>query len=166
MNVDPMAMHLVPHLHALYLATPAYFQLLGTTVPTLHEVEREVETALLDPRRHLSLLTERGEVIGCLDCKREYPLAGDLTINLLLVRGDLQRHSYGTRAVRQLETHLPMGTTRLLASVLGDNAAAARFWERLGFHFAIDARPAMTWYAKAVQPSVVNAPPVPLAGSA
>lgn len=150
MTVQAMGLHLVPQLHDLYTATPDYFKLLGTSVPTRHEVESEVATALLDPRRHLELLLDDGEVVGCLDTKWAYPQVGDLTINLLLIRSDLQRRGYGAQAVRDLERRLPPGTTRILASVLGENAAAARFWERLGFDFAIDARPAMTWYAKAV----------------
>ncbi|WP_221089650.1 GNAT family N-acetyltransferase [Deinococcus aquaedulcis] len=151
MNVTPLALHHAPLLHQLYAASPGYFELLSTRLPTLSEVQRDVEVALLDPRRSLELLLdERGEVIGSLDCKRDFPESGDLTINLLLIREDRQSQGWGRRAVRHLEGRVPPGTTRILASVLGDNPRGARFWERLGFTFTLDARPVMTWYARPV----------------
>ncbi|EYB69374.1 N-acetyltransferase GCN5 [Deinococcus phoenicis] len=156
MNVTPLALHHAPLLHTLYAAAPGYFELLGTRVPSLSEVERDVEIALLDPRRRLELLFgPAGDLIGSLDCKRDYPEPGDLTINLLLIREDRQSQGLGRQAVRELEARVPPGTTRILASVLGDNPRGARFWERLGYTFALDARPVMTWYAKPVV-----APPV------
>ncbi len=142
-----MALHHAPQLHELYQATPGYFALLGTPLPSLHEVTRDVETALYDPRRRLELLYEGGDLVGSLDYKLNYPHAGDVTINLLLIRGDLQSRGLGAAVVRDLERRLPH-SQRLLASVLGDNTRAVTFWERLGFAFATDARPVMTWYAK------------------
>ncbi|GAA5514446.1 hypothetical protein Dcar01_03201 [Deinococcus carri] len=151
MNVTPLALHHAPLLHTLYAAAPGYFELLGTRVPSPREVERDVEIALLDPRRRLELLFDAaGELVGSLDCKLDYPEAGDLTINLLLIREDRQSQGLGRQAVRDLEARLPPGTGRILASVLGNNPRGARFWERLGYTFARDARPVMTWYAKPV----------------
>ncbi|PNY81003.1 GNAT family N-acetyltransferase [Deinococcus koreensis] len=151
MIATPLALHHAPLLHALYTATPGYFALLGTRVPSLSDVQRDVEIALLDPRRHLELLhDDQGELIGSLDSKVDYPEAGDLTINLLLIREDHQSRGLGKQAVRHLERRVPARTTRVLASVLGDNPRGARFWERLGYAFTLDARPAMTWYAKSV----------------
>jgi GNAT superfamily N-acetyltransferase len=149
LKVTPLALHHAPLLHMLYAAAPGYFALLGTRVPSLSEVERDVEIALLDPRRHLELLhDEAGELFGSLDCKQDYPNPGDLTINLLLIREDRQSQGLGERVVRHLERRAPRGTGRILASVLGDNPRGARFWDRLGYSFALDARPALTWYAK------------------
>ncbi|WP_102125600.1 GNAT family N-acetyltransferase [Deinococcus planocerae] len=151
MRVTPLALHHAPLLHTLYDAAPGYFALLGTRVPSLPEVQRDVEIALLDPRRHLDLLhDDAGELVGSLDCKQDYPHPGDLTINLLLIREDRQSQGLGERTVRDLERRLPRGTTRILASVLGENPRGARFWERLGYTFALDARPSLTWYAKPV----------------
>jgi GNAT superfamily N-acetyltransferase len=141
-------------LHQLYAATPGYFELLGTRVPTSSEVERDVQTALFDPRRHLELLRQGNEVVGCLDYKLDFPESGDVTINLLLIRGGLQSSGLGAWAISDLERRLPPGTCRLLASVLGTNPRAVAFWERLGFAFATDARPVMTWYAKPLRVSV------------
>ncbi|GAA5533659.1 GNAT family N-acetyltransferase [Deinococcus metallilatus] len=161
MNVTPLALHHAPLLHTLYAAAPGYFALLGTRVPSLSEVERDVEIALLDPRRRLKLLfDDAGDLIGSLDCKHDYPGPGDLTINLLLIREDRQSQGLGKQAVRDLEAHVPPGTARILASVLGDNPRGARFWERLGYTFALDARPVMTWYAKPL-----TAPPLPAGGN-
>lgn len=155
MIATPLALHHAPLLHTLYTSTPGYFALLGTRVPSLSDVERDVEIALLDPRRRLELLhDDHGELIGSLDSKVDYPGAGDLTINLLLIREDRQSRGLGKQAVRHLEKRVPPRTTRVLASVLGDNLRGARFWERLGYSFTLDARPAMIWYAKSV-----NVPP-------
>ncbi|WP_407541114.1 GNAT family N-acetyltransferase [Deinococcus radiomollis] len=188
MKFQPLALQHAPLLYQLYLDTPDYFALLGTRPPSLGEVEHDVQTALFDPRRCLELIyldraapTEvtgmEGEEapvpVGSLDYKLDFPEPGDVTINLLLIRGDLQSGGLGHRVVRLLETrlhdsrlagarlgqppnndsdsgdgrraaHLP----RLLASVLGENPRAVKFWQRLGFSFATDARPVMTWYAK------------------
>lgn len=149
MNFTPLALHHAPLLHMLYAAAPGYFALLGSRVPSLSEVERDVEIALLDPRRRLELLHDpHGELVGSLDYKLEYPQAADLTINLLLIREDRQSQGLGEAAMRGLEGRLPANTERVLASVLGDNPRGARFWERLGYTFTVDARPVMTWYAK------------------
>lgn len=157
MKVTPLALHHAPLLHTLYAAAPGYFALLGTRVPSFSEVQRDVEIALLDPRRHLDLLhDDAGELFGSLDCKQDYPNPGDLTINLLLIREDRQSQGLGERAVRDLERRVPRGTGRILASVIGDNPRGARFWERLGYSFALDARPALTWYAK---PLALPTPP-------
>ncbi|UBV42961.1 GNAT family N-acetyltransferase [Deinococcus taeanensis] len=156
MNVTPLALHHAPLLHRLYSAAPGYFALLGTRVPSEADVTRDVEMALLDRRRSLELLfDDQGELVGSLDCKHDFPERGDLTINLLLIREDRQSQGLGEQAVRHLEARVPTGTTRILASVLGDNPRGARFWERLGYSFTLDARPVMTWYARpiAVAPS-------------
>ena len=151
MIATPLALHHAPMLHSLYTATPGYFALLGSRVPTLGDVEREIEIALLDHRRALRLLhDDHGDLVGALDCKNDYPQPGDVTINLLLIREDRQSQRLGEQAVQYLERHVPPGTNRILASVLGENPRGARFWERLGYTFTLDARPAMTWYAKPV----------------
>ncbi|MFK7601131.1 MULTISPECIES: GNAT family N-acetyltransferase [Deinococcus] len=149
MNSTPLALHHAPLLHMLYTAAPGYFALLGSRIPSLSEIERDVEIALLDPRRRLELLHDaQGELVGSLDYKLDYPQPGDLTINLLLIREDRQSQRLGEQAVRDLEDRLPPRITRVLASVLGENPRGVRFWERLGFEFTVDARPVMTWYAK------------------
>lgn len=166
MKVTPLALHHAPLLHKLYTAAPGYFALLGTRIPTLREVERDVEIALLDPRRRLELLFDAaGAPVGSLDCKLDYPGAHDLTINLLLIREDRQSRGLGERAVRDLEARVAPATRRVLASVLGDNPRGARFWERLGYTFALDARPAMIWYAKPLAAPVpqVSAPALGIA---
>ena len=149
LKATPLALQHAPLLHALYASAPGYFSLLGTRVPTPAEVMRDVEIALLDPRRRLELLHDgAGEFVGSLDYKLDYPEDGDLTINLLLIREDRQSQGLGEQAVRDLEGRLSPRTGRILASVLGDNPRGARFWERQGYTFALDARPVMTWYAK------------------
>ncbi|WP_407569394.1 GNAT family N-acetyltransferase [Deinococcus altitudinis] len=201
MKFQPMALQHAPLLHQLYLDTPDYFALLGNRPPSMGEVEHDVQTALFDPRRCLELIyldeakpaagtgaadgEEAAAPIGSLDYKLDFPEPGDVTINLLLIRGELQSGGLGHQVVRLLETRLhgsrsygarlgrplhgasptPTGDSdtrapRLLASVLGENPRAVAFWQRLGFSFATDARPVMTWYAKDL------GAPAPLAPSA
>lgn len=149
MEFTPLVPHLAPLLHSVYQSAPGYFRLLGTRIPNLSEVQADVQTAVADPRRHLELLhDERGELVGSLDYKTGYPQPGDVTINLLLICEERQNQRLGEAAVTALEARLPPGTHRVLASVLGDNPRGARFWERQGYTFELDARPAMTWYAK------------------
>ena len=148
-TLTPMALHHAPLLNELYHAAPDYFALLGTRIPNFTEIQHDVEIALHDPRRHLSLIHDaQGELVGSLDYKTDYPQIGDLTINLLLIREDRQNQHLGETTVRQLEKRLPSGTQRVLASVLGNNPRGVRFWERLGYSFELDARPVMSWYAK------------------
>ncbi len=154
LSASPITLHQAHLLHQLYGSAPAYFGLLGTPMPSRHEVEREVELALLDPRRQLELLWQGEQLIGALDTKRHFPQGGDLTINLLLIAGPCQGQGHGSRAVLDLEARLPTDVGRLLASVLGDNSRAARFWQRHGYRHAIDALPVMTWYAKDVSAAV------------
>lgn len=151
LSTQPVTLADAKVIHRLYAETPQYFASLGTPVPTLAEVSREVSLALLDPRRRLELLREDGDIVGCLDYKLHYPARGDVTINLLLVRENAQSRGIGSRAVADFEERLPGGTRRVLASVLGHNERAARFWQRHGYDFAIDALPVMEWYAKVVR---------------
>lgn len=157
--------HLV---HDLYAATPAYFEIISIPVPTPQEVATDIATAIQDPRRFVEIvllegpeLEAVGEEAGCpfdpvtglrvagyLDYKLDYPEAGDATVNLLLVRHGLQSCGVGSACAEDLERRLKGRAQRMLASIYGDNPRARRFWERLGYQFAIDAKPLLVWYAK------------------
>ncbi len=139
-----------PRIFALYCAAPSYFELLSAPLPTLPEVERELEAAAQDPKRCTELLCEDGRTVGYLDYKLDYPEPGDATVNLLLIPEALQSRGYGRRSMGLLEASLRARgrATRVLASVYGSNARAKRFWRSLGYRFAIDARPVLEWYAK------------------
>src|SRR5690606_16218651 len=118
-----------------------------------------------DPRRHVELVLVGDEtadgvepvvrdevtgtlVVGYLDYKLDYPEPGDATVNLLLVLPSVQSQGIGGACARDLERRLSGRSRRMLASIFGDNPRARRFWERLGFRFAIDAKPHLDWYAK------------------
>lgn len=158
-----------PLVHALFLATPGYFEAIGKPVPTESEIRTDLELAAHDERRHvlLALLDDDGALaagplpaavptdprsataaVGYVDYKADYPEPGDATVNLLLVHGALQSRGLGGAAVRALEARLAGRVRRVLASILGSNPRAKRFWQRLGYRFAIDARPVLEWYAK------------------
>ena len=154
--------------HAVYSRTPKYFDIISIPVPTLSEVERELEAAAGDPRRctELVLATDEGPnkntdesatlldpmsglyVVGYLDYKLDYPDPGDAMVNLLMIAAPFQGHGYGKRCVADLETRLSNRAKRVLASIYGQNPRAIRFWEGLDYHFAIDAKPVLDWYAK------------------
>lgn len=147
LKFQPMALHHAPILHQLYLETPSYFAVLGSAVPSLLEVSRDLETALFDNRRRVELIYCGKNLIGSVDYKMDFPAQGDVTINLLMVRGSMQGKGWGRRCIEALEHHLPRAE-RLLVGVFGERPRVVNFWERQGFSFATDARPVMTWYAK------------------
>ena len=152
--------------HAIYLGTPGYFDIISIPVPTLAEVETDLLTAARDNRRQVELVyappglelpewelldAQAGRpVVGYLDYKLDYPEAGDATVNLLLVHGRLQSRGVGRSCARNLEARLRErgGIRRMLASIYGQNPRAERFWRSLGYTFAIDAKPILDWYAK------------------
>lgn len=154
-----------PLVHTIYLASPGYFDIVSSPVPTLAEVSTDLATAAQDPRRHVELVLVGAEtadgvepvvrdevtgklVVGYLDYKLDYPEPGDATVNLLLVLPSVQSRGIGGACARDLERRLSGRSRRMLASIFGDNPRARRFWERLGFRFAIDAKPHLDWYAK------------------
>jgi GNAT superfamily N-acetyltransferase len=142
-------------LQGLYTSSPRYFQSIAAPVPLLEDVTRELESALGDPRRQLEFVMVDGVCAGYLDLKFDYPREGDVTVNLLLIAEHRQRQGIGARVMRALEARLLGRVERLLAGVFGENPGAARFWEGLGYHFAVDARPVLIWYAKSL-PSTVR----------
>jgi len=166
----PASVSDAPLVHALYHGTPKYFDIISIPVPTIAEVETDLETAIRDHRRHVELIfatpdlflpgweiedfrTGR-QVVGYLDYKLDYPEAGDATVNLLLIHSAVQSNGIGRRCVEDLEDRLrSLGEVkRVLASIFGQNTRAQRFWERLGYEFAIDAKPVLDWYAKELRP--------------
>lgn len=158
--------------HALYLATPGYFDIISIPIPTLDEVRTDLDTAARDPRRYTELILLPADalqadgpteepvdpvtgraVAGYLDYKLSYPEKDDATVNLLLVHGGLQCRGVGRRCVTDLEARLRGRAGRVLASIYGQNPRAKRFWQSLGYHFAIDAKPILDWYAKELDPT-------------
>ena len=148
-----------PLVHALYLATPDYFRIISIPTPTEEEVRLELEAAHNDTRRHVELIltdTEAGiidertgeNVVGYLDYKLDYPDPRDVTVNLLLISSTSQNRGFGRACVQDLEGRLRGQAGRMLASIYGQNPRAERFWRSLGYHFAIDAKPVLDWYAK------------------
>ncbi len=143
-------------LHRLYAHSQRYFEIIASPMPLPVDVEHELETAFGDPRRHLEFISMEGvaEPVGYVDLTFDYPKPGDVTINLLLIGEPWQSSGVGSWAARDLEVRLQSGmlrptrVKRVLAGIYGDNPGAVRFWERLGYAFAVDARPVLSWYAK------------------
>ena len=121
------------------------------------------DASRLTARPSSSVVPVNAEPLGYLDLKCDYPNPGDATINLLLISELCQSRRFGSQAVEWLEEHLRgRGCRRVLASVYGHNPRAVRFWERLGYRFAVDARPVLEWYAKALAPDAPSDGPQPL----
>jgi GNAT superfamily N-acetyltransferase len=146
-----------PALQLLYASSPRYFRTIAAPIPLLEDVIRELESALQDPRRQLEFVMVAGERIGYLDLKFDYPQMGDLTVNLLLIAEIQQRRGIGALVMRDLERRLAGRVQKILAGVFGENSGAAAFWEGLGYHFSVDARPVLSWYAKKLGTQSVTA---------
>ena len=149
--------------HALYLKTPGYFDIISIPLPSLAEVERELLAGELDRQRFIELILLPQEpfgrdgvvdpdsgwcVAGYLDYKLDYPEPRDATVNLLLIQDPYQGRGIGRLTVADLERRLVGRATRVLASIYGRNPRAERFWTSMGYSYAIDARPVLEWYAK------------------
>ena len=128
--------------HAVYSRTPKYFDIISIPVPTLAEVERELEAAAGDARRCTELILATDEVstesrnehvapldpvsglyvVGYLDYKLDYPDPGDAMVNLLMIAAPRQGRGYGKRCVADLETRLSNRAKRVLASIYGQKS--------------------------------------------
>ena len=154
-------------IYQLYQATPGYFDIIAIEPPTLVDVEGELKVAAKDPHRKCELIlsptnSHRGvnesiidpitnrEVLGYLDYKLHYPGRCDTTVNLLLIAESVQSQGVGSLVIETLERKLKSedNGSRVLASIYGNNARAKHFWRKQGYHFAIDAKPILEWYAK------------------
>lgn len=156
---DPVGPDRAERVYALYRSAPDYFETLSIPLPSVEEVRTDLATAQSDPRRITELVQLPGDRLhdgslesaidaAYLDLTVDYLRPGDATVNLVLVRGDLQRRGIGRAIVGDVEQRLAGRYKRLLASVYGRNPDARRFWTSMGFHFAIDAGPVLEWYAK------------------
>lgn len=160
-------------IQTLYGLTPGYFEIISIPLPSLSETQVELGLAVNDERRSVALLTTDREpmpgwqlrdavsgrhAVGIIDYKLDYPGTGDATVNLILIPGVLQGRGIGSQAVRMLEARLSGRCTRLLAAIYGQNRRAEKFWKALGYHFAIDAKPNLDWYAKELPAADAPAP--------
>ncbi|MFN3267350.1 MAG: GNAT family N-acetyltransferase, partial [Deinococcales bacterium] len=153
LNSRPVTLADVGVLHRFYLQSKRYFEIIAAPLPSIEDVTRELETALSNPRRRLEFYCSAEEVVAYLDTTLDYPKTGDVTVNLLLVAEQKQHLGLGSQIMLRLESQLKSRTKRILAGVFGHNSRAVRFWERLGYYFAVDARPVLSWYAKDLEPS-------------
>ncbi|PZA08698.1 MULTISPECIES: GNAT family N-acetyltransferase [unclassified Meiothermus] len=140
-------------IHELYQKSPTYFQLIGMEIPTLSDVEREVEALAHDPQRRCCLIAtptpkEGRQVVGYLDYKLHYPEAMAATISLLLIAEEHQGQGFGSLALEHLEGLLRGEVRKLYAVVYGNNPVAQRFWEARGFRHLKDGGPSLRWYVK------------------
>lgn len=115
LHTRPAALQDAGIIYELYCGAPSYFELISIPPPTPLEVERELEAAVLDPKRCTELVVHEGEVVGYLDYKLDYPEEGDATVNLLLIPENLQSRGYGRRTITLLEERLRGRVKRVLA---------------------------------------------------
>lgn len=145
-----------PEIHQLYQKSPTYFRLIGMEIPTLGDVEREVEALAHDPQRRCCLIAapvhkDANQIVGYLDYKLHYPEPMAATISLLLIDEEHQGRGFGSLALEHLESLLSGDLQRLYAVVYGNNLAAQRFWEARGFRHFKDGGPSLRWYLKELQ---------------
>jgi RimJ/RimL family protein N-acetyltransferase len=101
----------------------------------------EAEEALTDhpPERTLAEMCKIGlfrseTLIGFFDVARNYPQLNVSHIGLFLIDKDSRSKGVGHQVVGALEDWLKaQGVTRIMLSVLEENQAALRFWQREGF---------------------------------
>ncbi len=152
----PATMADISALHNLYQSSTRYFEIIAAPIPSIEDVTRELETALANPRRTLEFYFIENQIVAYLDTTLDYPKPSDATVNLLLVAETYQHLGLGSEIMQHLEERLTNKASRILAGVFGNNPGAVRFWERLGYTFAIDARPLISWYAKHLEPNKEN----------
>lgn len=140
--------------HDMYIRCPHYFELLGSKVPTLEEVEHELETIKLDHRRTVQVIKLNEEVVGLLDYKTSYPDPYSATVSLLLVDERLQGRGIASSAMKQLERLLKPSLERIYTVVYGANADSKSFWQGKGYHHVRDAGPALSWFEKVLHEPV------------
>lgn len=81
---------------------------------------------------HFGLFTEAGHLLGCVVA---LPMPGrTVRIRQMAVAPDFQRRGLGTRIMQHLEQELARRGIR--KAILHARAAAAGFYERLGYHVA------------------------------
>jgi hypothetical protein len=147
----PVTSDLATVVHSLYLNCPTYISLIGGDMPSLNDIQRELETLRHDTRRQAVLLMREGQPVGFLDYKVAYPDLHSATISLLLIEEKLQGRGLGRAALEQLEALLRGRMDQLYAVVYGNNAQARRFWERMGFEHLRDSGPTLSWYLKSLK---------------
>ncbi len=132
----------------VYQGSPKHFRRIAMEMPTLEDVEREVESILADPNRRAYLIAGEGHPIGYLDYKLHYPERSDAIITLILIAEKYRGQGYGKRAVQDLEALLYHDVERLFAAVYGENPGAVSFWQNLGYRFLKEGSPSVSWFYK------------------
>ena len=82
----------------------------------------------------LGVFAADGDLMGLLEAAPDYPAAGDWYLGLMLLDPQVRGAGRGARLYRNLERWVASrGGRRVVLSVVEDNAAAHRFWQRAGF---------------------------------
>jgi len=84
-----------------------------------------------------------GDMVGCADVIRGYPVPATAWLGLLLIAEPFQRRGIGRMAYREIEARMRAWGTcdRVRLGVVGTNASVAAFWRRLGFEPTGEVRP-------------------------
>jgi len=88
----------------------------------------------LDDKIVLGLFDEHDRLIGVLDAVRDYPVAAEWYIGLLMIEPDHRRRGLGADVYRAFERWAAnLGARAIRLSVFQQNEQAQRFWQRMGF---------------------------------
>lgn len=131
-------------LHAVYAATPSYWQMYHLEGPPENHAARELAAAQQTEGRALLGIVRRidrndpaqgAELIGVLDFRLHWPEETVAYVAMLMVAESVQRQGIGTQAWSLLKPWLAnvAGIRTVRAGVEQFNIAALKFWEAQGF---------------------------------
>lgn len=143
-SLKPLGAPDVTSVQGLYDAAPGYFTLI-TGQPAPPDLAAHEYAALTGQRGRTWLgvyvpdAAGVPELCGLVDLRLAYPQVDAVTMGLLLVREDQQRHGYGSQAYGLIERWLrQQGYARVHLDVPGQAFGAQTFWRKLGFEFTGD----------------------------
>jgi len=128
-------------LQRVYDAAADYFLGLLARKPNFGEASRDIQSAIMEPNRHILGVEYDGALIGLLDVRLHFPEENVAQIGLLLLAEKQRNQGLGTWALRMFEAWLrrdtPIRVVRL--NVAASNRDAHRFWQREGYRFSGEA---------------------------
>ncbi len=124
-------------LQQVYNAAADYFLGILARKPNLGEASRDIQSAIIEPNRHILGVEYAGALIGLLDVRLHFPAENVAQIGLLLLSEKQRNQGLGTWALRMFESWLrrdtPIRMVRL--NIAASNRDAQRFWQREGYRF-------------------------------
>ena len=128
----------IPAINALFIRCADYALLVDGELPAPDAAKvifenRPLEVAAKD-HFTIGLYNNSNKLIGLIEALRDYPEAGTTYIGLLLLDPDYRSGGVGSAVHNAFAAWVRrQGNKRLMLSVVEENRAALRFWQRLGY---------------------------------